>query len=321
MSGVLVMVEVRRGELRDISLELLGLAGELVADGCDPVRVAVVGRDAEQYAPMLSAACVTEILTVSTPTEHFEPHLHAAAVEALAAETGADVILAGHTVDGMGWAGAVAVRLGLGFATDVTAAEWREGALCVRRGDYGDRLAATLDFPGKAATLITVRAGAFTAAASAETSVPVRAVLLADVAPRVEHLDYVEAESGDVDITTTDFLLSIGRGVEEEGDVARFEELAQALGATLSASRPLIDAGWLPQSRQVGQSGQTVKPKVYLALGISGAVQHLIGMRGADTIIAVNTDPDAPIFAVADYGAVADLHEVSEALAAKFAPP
>jgi electron transfer flavoprotein alpha subunit len=120
--------------------------------------------------------------------------------------------------------------------------------------------------------------------------------------------------TGDVDITKAEFLLSLGRGIEEKDNIERFEELADKFGATLSVSRPLVDAGWVPGARQVGQSGKTVKPKVYLALGISGAVQHLAGMRTAETIIAVNTDPEAPIFGVAHYGAVMDMFELADEL-------
>ena len=134
------------------------------------------------------------------------------------------------------------------------------------------------------------------------------------VSARSEHVEFREVPAGDVDITKADFLLSIGRGVEGKDNIERFEELAARLGATLSVSRPIVDAGWMPASRQVGQSGKTVKPRIYLALGISGAVQHLAGMRTAETIIAVNTDPEAPIFGVAHYGAVADMFELADAL-------
>ena len=133
-------------------------------------------------------------------------------------------------------------------------------------------------------------------------------------AARTEHLGYREVQEGDVDISKADFLLSIGRGVEDRDNIERFEELAEKLGATLSVSRPLVDAGWMPSARQVGQSGKTVKPRVYLAMGISGAVQHLAGMRTAETIIAVNTDPEAPIFNVAHYGAVKDMFELADEL-------
>jgi electron transfer flavoprotein alpha subunit len=149
----------------------------------------------------------------------------------------------------------------------------------------------------------------------------VRAVDAGDLsgAARSEHAGFREAPTGDVDITKADFLLSIGRGVADRENIPRFEELAERLGATLSVSRPIVDAGWMPSARQVGQSGKTVKPRLYLAFGISGAVQHLAGMRTAETIIAVNTDPEAPIFGVAHYGAVADMFELADALEAQFA--
>ena len=138
--------------------------------------------------------------------------------------------------------------------------------------------------------------------------------LALDGVAKTEHLGFQEAESSDVDITKAAFLLSIGRGIEDQDNIPRFEQLADKLGATLSSSRPLVDAGWMPSARQVGQSGKTVKPRVYLALGISGAVQHLAGMRTAETIIAVNTDPEAPIFGVATYGAVVDMFELADKL-------
>jgi electron transfer flavoprotein alpha subunit len=134
------------------------------------------------------------------------------------------------------------------------------------------------------------------------------------VASRARHRELREAAKGDVDITTAEFLLSIGRGIGEQENIAMFEELAEKIGATLAVSRPIVDAGWMPNARQVGQSGKTVKPKVYLAFGISGAVQHLAGMKTSETIIAVNTDPEAAIFDVAHYGAVADLFDVAEEL-------
>jgi electron transfer flavoprotein alpha subunit len=145
--------------------------------------------------------------------------------------------------------------------------------------------------------------------------VPARQVEVAlDGVAATEHLGFEEVPDTGVDITKAPFLVSIGRGVEDKDELPRFEALAERFGATLSVSRPLVDAGWVPSARQVGQSGRTVKPRVYLALGISGAVQHLAGMRTAETIIAVNTDPEAPIFGVAHYGAVADLFEVVDEL-------
>jgi electron transfer flavoprotein alpha subunit len=158
--------------------------------------------------------------------------------------------------------------------------------------------------------LLLLRAGVFEPASGAG-SPEWRDVQVDLGEPRSEHVDFREVATGDVDITKADFLLSVGRGIEDQDNLEQFEELAERMGATLSVSRPLVDAGWVSNARQVGQSGKTVKPKVYLALGISGAVQHLAGMRNAGTIIAVNNDPEAPIFNVAHYGVVADLFDIA----------
>jgi electron transfer flavoprotein alpha subunit len=172
-----------------------------------------------------------------------------------------------------------------------------------------------MEFPGKQCTVLTVRPGIFEPARVASGQPTARALELELAgAARTEHMEFREVSVGDIDITKAEFLLSVGRGIEDKDNLPRFERLADRLGATLSVSRPLVDAGWVSNARQVGQSGKTVKPRVYLALGISGAVQHLAGMRGAEMIIAVNSDPEAPIFGVAHYGAVADLFEVADEL-------
>ncbi len=314
MSGVLVLAESRRGELREVSLELVTAAREVAEAAGGRLEVAIIGADAEQFGPQLGAEGVDEVLTVTAPQPHFEAHVWQKALEALIDSEQPTLVLAGHTIDSLGFAPATAAHRALGFATDVTAVSWADGPRAVR-GAYGDKLHSELEFPGKECTLLTVRPGLFSPAAPGDGSVPVRAVeATLDNVARAEHVEFVEVTAGDVDITKAEFLLSIGRGVEDKDDIPRFEQLAERLGATLSVSRPLVDAGWMPSARQVGQSGKTVKPRVYLALGISGAVQHLAGMRNADTIIAVNTDPEAPIFSVAHYGAVADLFEVADEL-------
>jgi electron transfer flavoprotein alpha subunit len=298
--SVLVLAEARRGALRDVSLELLAAAATLEG----PVNVLLVG---DAVPDALNVPGVETILVGRR--EHYEPHVQTAAAKAAIERFAPAYVLAPHSVDAMGYAPAVAAELGLGFASDVT------GVDPVTRGAYGDRLVARLEFDGPA--LLMLRPGAYEPAAGTG-SASVEEIALEESAARVEHLGYVEAELGDVDITKSGFLISIGRGVEDADGVAEFEAIAEKLSATLASSRPLVDAGLLPAARQVGQSGKTVKPKVYLALGISGAIQHLAGMREADTIIAVNTDPEAPIFQVAHYGAVADLFDVARALPQHF---
>jgi electron transfer flavoprotein alpha subunit len=315
MPGILVIAEARRGELRDVSLELIGAAVQIKSQVGGPLAVAIIDGEPAKYADALGPDGVDEVLTVRSPAGEFEPHVAQRAVEALIAQERPALILALHSIDALGFAPALAAANGLGFASDVVALRWEDGPLATR-GAYGDKLTADHDFPGKDCTLLLLRVGIFEPAAPGSGEAAVREVGidgLADAA-LTEHLGFREVQESDVDITKADFLLSIGRGVEDKDNIERFEELAEKLGATLSVSRPLVDAGWMPSARQVGQSGKTVKPRVYLAMGISGAVQHLAGMRGADTIIAVNTDPEAPIFNVAHYGAVKDMFELADEL-------
>jgi len=317
MAGIMVVAEARRGELRDVSFELIGAALEVKersGEAGGSVSVAIIDADAPRHASALGPEGVDEVLTVTSPVEQFEAHVAQLALEGLLERERPQLVLAAHSIDALGFAPAVAAGNGLGFASDVTALAWDGGPIATR-GAYGDKLVAEYDFPGKECTLLLLRAGTFAPIAPGSGSAPVRDVAL-DLgdAARTEHLRYREVQEGDVDITKADFLLSIGRGVEDRDNIERFEELAEKLGATLSVSRPLVDAGWMPSARQVGQSGKTVKPRVYLAMGISGAVQHLAGMRTAETIIAVNTDPEAPIFNVAHYGAVKDMFELADEL-------
>lgn len=313
MSGVLVIAEHRRGEVAETTHELIAAGLRLSAEGAGEVRVAVIGAETGSMAERCGADGVAEVIAVETAAPAFEPHLAQKAVEKLLDDLGPAVIIVGHTVDAFGFAPALAARRGLGFASNVAVAAWDGGSLRAKRGVYGDRLFAELEFD-RDTTLLMLRPGAVTAAAPAST--PARTERLED-APLAEHLGYREASTEGVDITKSEFLLSIGRGVGEEENIERFSELAEKLGATLSASRPLVDAGWVPSARQVGQSGRTVKPKVYLALGISGAAQHLAGIREAGTVIAVNTDAEAPIFGVADYGASVDLFDLADELEAR----
>jgi electron transfer flavoprotein alpha subunit len=214
----------------------------------------------------------------------------------------------------MGYGPAVAVKLGLGFASDVHGIALEGDAVVATRSFYGSKVSAELDFPGADSVLLLLRPTTW-APAEGHGSGQVTSFDVTVPASRARHLELVEATaSADVDITQADFLLSIGRGIGDKENVEMFRELAEKMGATLSVSRPLVDAGWMPASRQVGQSGKTVKPTIYLAFGISGAVQHLAGMKTAGTIIAVNTDPEAAIFTVAQYGAKADLFDVAEEL-------
>ena len=307
--SVLIVAEHLRGDCRPITHELISAAKEL--DG--PVTVAVVARDPGAVADAVNVDGVDEILTVKVDAEEFENDVYQQALEALISERKPAVTLLGFTVNSMGFGPAVAVRLDLGFASDVFAVRKDGGSLLAERAFYGSKVHAELEFPGKEQVLLLLRPTTWPPA-EGQGSATVTDFPVTIEGSRARHSDFEEVAAGDVDITTADFLLSVGRGIGDKENLPRFEELADKMGATLSVSRPIVDAGWMTNARQVGQSGKTVKAKVYLALGISGAVQHLAGMKACGTIIAVNNDPEAAIFNIAHYGAVADLFEVTEEL-------
>jgi electron transfer flavoprotein alpha subunit len=306
--SVLVVAEHLQGRVRDVTYELISAARALG----EPVTVAVIA--AEPSGLEVAREGVDEIVHVRVEQAEFENDVYQAAVEALIVERSPEAVLLGFTVNSMGYGAAVAAKLGLGFASDVFAVAREGKSILATRAFYGSKAHGELEFPAGRPVLLLLRPTIWPPAEGGG-SPAVTELELAPRASRARHIEFREAAKGDVDITTADFLLSIGRGIGEQDNIPLFEELAGKLGATLAVSRPIVDAGWVPSARQVGQSGKTVKPKVYLALGISGAVQHLAGMKASETIIAVNTDPEAAIFDVAHYGAVADLFDVAEELA------
>lgn len=310
MNGTLVVMEHLRGQVRDVSRELVTAAQELER----PVTVAVIAAEPGPLAAEAAMQGVDEVVTVAAGGQEFENDVYQQALEALIEARQPKLVLVGFTVNSMGYAPAVAAKQSLGFASDVFGVSLeQDGTVVARRAFYGSKVHAELELPPDRTALLMLRPTVWAPAEAGGS--PATSELQLDVTPpRARHVELVEAPQGDVDITSADFLLSIGRGIGERENIARFMELAEKMGATLSVSRPLVDAGWMPSARQVGQSGKTVKPKVYLAFGISGAVQHLAGMKASGTIIAVNTDPEAAIFGAAHYGAVADLFEVADEL-------
>jgi electron transfer flavoprotein alpha subunit len=309
VSGVLVIAEHRQGALREVTAEIVSAAAAL---GAGPVAVAVVAGAPGPLADACAIEGVDEVIEVATGGPHFDSDVWRSAVAALVRERAPDVVVAAHSVDGMGFAPAVAAALGTGLATDVVALETAGDGITATRAPYGGKVAMTVQLP--AGSVVLLRAATFPAAASGGS--PQRTSFAAPaVSSRLQHLGFVEEPAGEVDITGADVIVSIGRGIGDRDNVELFERVAARLGATLASSRPLVDAGWMPHARQVGQSGTTVKPSVYVAFGISGAVQHLAGMKAARTIIAVNTDPQAPIFGVAHYGTTLDALDIAEAIA------
>ncbi len=307
--SVLVIGEHLGGEVREVTGELISAAAAFGG----PVTVAVIAEDPSVLSGQVNRPGVDEIVSVRTGAAEFENDTYQAALEALIESLSPRLILLGFTVNSMGYASAVAAKLGLGFASDVFAFRDKGGSIIAERSFYAAKLNAELEFPGHERVVLLLRPGTWESAEGVGTA-SVRELDVSVAPARARHREFIEAPPGDVDITTADFLMSVGRGIGDKENLEQFEELAEKMGATLSVSRPLVDAGWVSSGRQVGQSGKTVKPKIYLAFGISGAVQHLAGMKTSDTIIAVNSDPEAAIFSVAHYGAVCDLFDVADEL-------
>ncbi len=314
MSGILVIAEQRRGELRPVSLELLAAAQGLRRAG-DEVAVAILAESPDIFVGSLRLAGADEIVTIKTGAREFDPDTFESAIGALIAQRSPDVVLVAHSVDSFGYAAALAARHGWGFATDVFIAQRIDGELVATRGGYGQKVSVEVDFPGRSTVVLAIRGNVFK-----PPEQPAEPRITVFDAPAVQSRavgrNFIELSAGDdVDMTAAEFILTIGRGIGEEAKVPQFRELADAVGATLGCSRPIADAGWLPKSRQVGQSGKTASAcKLYVAMGVSGAIQHLAGMKHVSTIVAVNTDAEASIFSVAKYGIVGDIFEIAEEL-------
>jgi electron transfer flavoprotein alpha subunit len=313
---ILAVAEHRRGELRSVSLELLTAGRELADAGDEELHVAIVGGDVDGFAEELDREGVDAVHTVAHG-EEFNHDVYRQVVAQMVEELAPSVLLAPNSVNGLDYVPAVAQALDLPLVTDAVSME-RDGSLTVAREMYGGKVETTVDVDADTAA-VTIRGGEWPAAeGTADAAVEAFDADVDESKVRSTVTGFEEVGAGDVDISEADFIVSIGRGIEEEENIPLIEALADTTDATLASSRPIVDNEWLPKNRQVGQSGKVVTPDVYVAIGISGAVQHVAGMKGADTIVAVNTDPNAPIYDIADYGVVGDLFEVVPQLIEEF---
>jgi electron transfer flavoprotein alpha subunit len=317
---ILVVAEQRDGRLNRASWEAMAAAQRLAArTGGAPIRVAVLGASIGAAAGELAAGDVAEVLTVEHPA--LEPYTADGFVNVLAplvASLAPTYVVFPHTYLARDFVPKLAARMDAALITDVVGLTDAEGRPAFTRLVFQGKLAADVLPEGNPPYLVTCQAGAFAADSAARGAAP------APVSPVPVTLDaasirqkpeapFREAKQA-VDLTQAARIVAVGRGIREQDKLPLAEELAKVLGAELAASRPICDAGWLPPERQVGSSGQTVAPRLYLALGVSGAIQHAVGMKASKTIVAINKDAEAPIFELADYGIVGDLFEVVPAL-------
>jgi electron transfer flavoprotein alpha subunit len=318
MGSILIVTEIQGGQIREASYELATVAQGVAEASGREVRSLVVGPDAAALADEFSKrgggsvyAAEHELLA------NYGAEAHAAAIRAAIDASGADLILISNTPSGWDVAPRVAAALDAGFVSDCFQVGVDDGALTFKRRVFNGKLDATLSVASDK-VVATVQPGAAKPfEGSSDGSVEKLDVTLDAGSYRSRFVEIKQAEAKGVDLSKADIIVSGGRGV---GDPEKFPEviqpLAEVLGGAMGASRPVVDAGWLPHEYQVGSSGQVVSPKLYIACGISGAIQHLVGMKTSNYIIAINKDPDAPIFEVANLGVVADLFEVVPALTA-----
>jgi len=306
-NDILVITEHMDGKFSDVSFEMVGKAKELASAWGGQAVAIVVGSGVDAGAFASHATIHVDDAALS----RFNPEAYGKVVEALVKEKAPRLVMFGWTAAGMDLAAWLSARMGVPCATAVKEIG-ADGTMSCQA--YGGKLIAEVA-PESGMAIAACLAGSFDAEAGRGSTAATTMASPVDLSGlKVKFVEAIKPAAGDVDITAQAKLVSIGRGIGGKENVELAEELAEKLGAALSCSRPVVDAGWLPRTRQVGKSGLKVKPKLYLMLGISGAPEHLEGMKDAELIIAVNTDKKAPIFNVAHYGATNDLFEVAEAM-------
>ncbi len=320
---ILVIVEQAAGKLNRVSWETLASAQAIAAETGGTVEAAVLGSGVSSVAAEVAAKKLAKVFALESPQlAAYTPDAFTAALKPFLADKKPKLVLMPHTYQVRDFAPKLATALGRALVSDVigyklvpSAAEGKDGGrLLFTRQMFQGKFAADVSFAGDPPHFVTFQTGAFRGdqVQSGASPAPVETVNVEVPAAAIRNRPqqaFKEAKQA-VDLTQAAIIVAIGRGIKEQKNIELAQQLAQALGGELAASRPICDSGWLPMDRQIGSSGQTVAPKLYLALGISGAIQHIVGMKGSRTIIAVNKDSEAPIFEIADYGVAANLFDV-----------
>jgi len=317
---ILVVTEHRQGKWNNTSFETLVAAQQIAAATSGTVSAVVIGKGVASLADELAARDAAEILLVEHDLlDTYTPDGYAFALKQVVEAAKPDLVLFPHTYQVRDFAPKLAAMLGKGMVGDCIGFRNEGGRVVFVRQMFQGKTAADVTFTGTAPWFASFQSGAFRAdllAPHPSGKAPVKAAKVELKAQdiRTKPLELFKEAKSAVDLTQAPLIVAIGRGIKAPENIAQAEALAKAIGGELAASRPICDEGWLPMERQIGSSGQTVAPKLYLALGISGAIQHVVGMKGSRTVVAVNKDQNAPIFEVADYGVVADIFEIMPAL-------
>jgi electron transfer flavoprotein alpha subunit len=318
MNEIFVLAEHRQGQIRDITLEMLTKGKELAEKTNTDLTAVLLGKEVKEHAKTLSEYAQKVLLVENAKLENFNSEAYQKALSNLINKHKPLLTMIGHTSFGVDLAPSLAAALKLPLATDCIDLEFESETLFITRQMYGGKVNVRATVRKSESYIVTVRQAAFAAQKPAMNGEIIeKPSTLTEEITKIHFIKYVLPPPGGVDITAADVLVGIGRGIKDENNMPIVEELAKAFGGVLACSRPIVDKGWLPSNRQVGTSGKTVKPKLYIALGISGAFQHVLGMKNSDLIIAVNKDSNAPIFSFADYGVVEDLFKIVPSLKSK----
>jgi electron transfer flavoprotein alpha subunit len=310
-NGILVFIEHRGGALNKTSLEAIGAAQKLGSDIKQKVSAVVLGSGLQQLAQDIAAYELEKVVNVdNAQLAEYTPDAYAAAMEQVVRAADPQYVIMSHTYEARDFAPKVAARFGRGLIGDCIRLSVDAGRTTFTRRIFLGKLDADVVSDGESPTFVTFQSGSFRGDQAVKGSgAPVESIQVEIGEVRMKPEPPFQEAKQAVDLSKADIIVAIGRGIKSKDNIALAEKLAEALGADLAASRPICDAEWLPIDRQIGSSGQTVAPKLYIAIGISGAIQHLVGMKNSKTIVAINKDPEAPIFDVADYGIVGDLFE------------
>jgi electron transfer flavoprotein alpha subunit len=317
---ILAITEQRDGKWNKTSFETLAAAQQIATDTGGTLAAAVIGNGVAALADELAGKNVAEVVLIEHPLlAAYTPDGYSLALAQVISQTSPDLVLLPHTYEVRDFAPKLAASLGKGMIGDCIGYRNENSKLVFVRQMFQGKTAADVTFAGAGPWFATFQAGAFRAdlvAANPTGKAPVKkiAVELKPEQIRTKPLELFREAKQAVDLTQAPIIVAVGRGIKAPENIPLAEKLAKAIGGEIAASRPICDEGWLPMERQIGSSGQTVAPKLYLALGISGAIQHVVGMKGSRTIVAINKDQNAPIFEVADYGIVGDIFELIPAL-------
>ena len=310
---ILVVAETSQDAVADITLELLGGARQLAASTGGQVVVVVLGQDGARHAEALSAADRIVVID-DAQLAHYAPDPYVAVLESVIQAETPRAVLVGSTSVGLDVGPLLSTRLNAPVVSGCEAVAAEADTLKVTSSLCGGKMLADVEVTGGPAILMVLPGSFRPSEQAGQAQVETKPSPVALEAGAVAFEEMILPDATDVDITSQEVLVAVGRGVQQQDELETVEELAQALGGAVCASRPIVDQGWLPSTRQVGKSGMTVKPKFYLALGVSGAPEHVEGMKGSGLTIAVNTDPAAPIFDVAQYGVETELMDLVEPL-------